>query len=279
MQTILISTDFTDSSANAIRYAAALAGYVKAEKVVLYNTFSAPPVTTTKDISFSYVETDGLRKLSEEELEKGKALLKNLLPPTVAVETLSEYGFIEQRIDDVARQQGAGLIVMSIDNVGTLEDALSGSSAVQVVKHTQVPVLMVPPNAAWQPINDIAWACGYKNLEKSTPVWSLRPLLQATGARLHVVHNDPEHKQTADSLAGSQRQIQEWFTGTEVTFATLEDKDLKEAVNQYVVTHHIDLLIAIPKKHGWLEGLFASSHSKQLAFHAHVPVVCVQAIG
>ena len=167
---------------------------------------------------------------------------------------------------------------MGMENMGALEEILAGSSAMHVLHHTHTPVLMVPPDAQWQPIKNVAWTCDYKNVGKTTPVWNLKPLLQATIARLHVVHNDPEHKQSEAVLSAARQQIQEWFTGNDVTFALLEEKDLKEAINHYVAANQIDMLIAIPKKHGWLEGLFAPSHTKQLAFHAHVPVLCTQAV-
>ena len=280
MKTILIPTDFSETAATAIRYAVALAIQVKAQKLVLFNTYAAPPpLTTTSDISFSYVETDSLRKLNEEELQKSKELAISLCPADIQVETLSEYGFMEQQVNDVVQKVHADMIVMGMEDMGALEEVLAGNTAMHVMHHTQAPVLMVPPGAQWKEVKNIAWACDYKNLDKTTPVWNISPILQATGARLHVVHNDPEHKQPAETLAAGQQKIQEWFAGTEVTFALLEEKDLKEAIHQYVAAHEIDMLIAVPKKHGWLEGLFSPSHTKQIAFGAHVPVLCVQGIG
>ena len=51
-----------------------------------------------------------------------------------------------------------------------------------------------------QPIRNVAWACDYKSLDK-TPVWNLKPLLQATGATLHVIHNDAEQKEMNNTYA------------------------------------------------------------------------------
>jgi nucleotide-binding universal stress UspA family protein len=281
MKTILIPVDFSDSASAAIRYAAALATFIKATKLVLYNTYSIPipgTATTTSDMSFSFVETDSLRKLSEDELAKSKTLAMSLCSPEIEIETISDYGFVEQQINDTINKTHADIIVMGMEDMGALEEALAGSTAIHGVHHTQIPVLLVPPDAVWQPVKNIAWACDYKNLNKSTPVWNIKPFLQATQAQLHVVHNDPAHKQSGEAIAENEQQIKEWFTGTDITFALLEEKDLKEAINHYVASNHIDMLIAIPKKHSWLEGLFSTSHTKQLAFSAHVPVLCMQAV-
>ena len=276
MKTILLPTDFTDSATQAIQYAAAFASAIKAEKIILYSTYSAPPTTAT-DMNFSFVETEGLRKMSDEQLAKSKEMIEGIASSDITIEARTDYGFLESQINDVVRETGTDIIITGIEKMGALEEALTGSNAISILQHVQIPVLMVPPNTTWHPIQNIAWACDYKDLDR-TPVWNLKPLLQATGARLHIIHNDAEPKATNTTYATEQQQIQEWFAGTQVSFAFLQDKDLNEAVNHYTTEHNIDLLIAIPKKHSWLEGLFTSSHSKQLAFEAHVPVVCVQGV-
>lgn len=277
MKIILISTNFSEIATNALHYATSLAKYVEAKKLVLYNTYSAP--LTTSDMSFSFIETEGLQKMSEEELLKSKRLVDSLLPDSnIEIETRSDYGFTEHQIDGVVHDFNADLVITGIENLNALEEVLDAGGAMQIVRNTQTPVLMVPPDAEWRPVKNIAWACDYKNLNKTTPVWNIKPLLQDTGAKLHVVHNDPNHKQTDEMIIESQQLIKEWFPNTEITFATLEEKDLKEAVNHYVAENQIDMLIAIPKKHNWLESIFSTSHTKQLAFHAHVPVVCLRAV-
>ncbi len=276
MKTIIVSTDFTDSASQALHYTAALANALQVEKIVLYNTYAAPP-TTTNDMSFSFVETEGLKKMNDEQLAKSKEVLTGLLSTSITVEIRSDYGFVENQINDLVKEVQADLIITGIEKMGALEEVLTGSNTMSILQHVQIPVLMVPPDTTWQPIKNIAWACDYKNLDK-TPIWSLKPLLQVTGATLHVIYNDAEQQDLENNYATEQQQIQEWFANIPVTFAFLHDKDLNEAVNHYVAEHQIDLLIAVPKKHGWLEGLFTSSHSKQLAFSAHVPVVCVQGV-
>ena len=39
--------------------------------------------------------------------------------------------------------------------------------------------------------------------------------------------------------------------------------------------NNLDMVIAIPKKHKLMDGLFRKSSTKQLVFESHVPVMCV----
>jgi len=52
-----------------------------------------------------------------------------------------------------------------------------------------------------------------------------------------------------------------------------EYKDFIEGINAFAEEHQVDLIITIPKRHGFFERLFHKSHTKQLAFHSHVPLI------
>lgn len=55
----------------------------------------------------------------------------------------------------------------------------------------------------------------------------------------------------------------------------IEQKDIEEGINQFAEKNNLDLIIAIPKKHKLLEGIFKPSSTKQLVFQSHIPVMCV----
>jgi nucleotide-binding universal stress UspA family protein len=55
----------------------------------------------------------------------------------------------------------------------------------------------------------------------------------------------------------------------------VDSKDFAEAVNDFVAQNKVDMIITIPKKHGFFESIFKRSHTKQLAYHTHVPLLCM----
>jgi hypothetical protein len=46
-------------------------------------------------------------------------------------------------------------------------------------------------------------------------------------------------------------------------------------VNNFALDNQIDLIIAVPKEHGFFANLFATSHTKELVFHTHIPLMLV----
>jgi hypothetical protein len=55
----------------------------------------------------------------------------------------------------------------------------------------------------------------------------------------------------------------------------IEHPDVVEGIHQYAETKGFDLLITIPKKHKLLSGLFEKSHTRELVFHSHIPILCL----
>jgi nucleotide-binding universal stress UspA family protein len=48
-----------------------------------------------------------------------------------------------------------------------------------------------------------------------------------------------------------------------------------DGIHQFAETRGFDLLITIPKKHRLLSGLFQKSHTRELVFHSHIPIMCI----
>ena len=55
----------------------------------------------------------------------------------------------------------------------------------------------------------------------------------------------------------------------------INNKDVEDGINDFAENNNLDLVIAIPKKHKLMGGLFKKSSTKQLVFESHVPVMCV----
>ena len=273
MKTILIPIDFSEASTNAARYGADFACSVSAEKIVLYNAYSMPLAT---EMTWALVESEELKKASEAGLDKAKMLLKPFCNHDIKIETIADFGFFGQRIDDVATQVHADFIVMGITRPGGLEQAIFGSNALTVVHHTKLPLLIVPPECTWQAIEKIAWACDYQNIQETTPLHIINEVLQLTNAQLHVIHNEKNHENFNPEIIQESNHIRDFFKNRTFEISLLEGTDLSDSVNKYVFDNGIDWLIVVPHKHSWLANLFSKSHTKELAFHTHVPMLCLQ---
>ena len=276
MKTILLPTDFSETAKNSAIYAAHLAKAIGAQSLVLFNAYSIPLAT---EMSWALLQTEELKQASEENLETFKTMVQSFTGPQVQVSTRSVFGFLAESIGTVAQEVKADLIVMGITGGGKLEEVLIGSNTLHVIDHTEVPVLIVPPDALWQPIENIGWACDYKNVIQTTPANAITKVVALLQAKLKIMHNSPNPQAFDPDIFHNNVVVAEMFSKLHPEFVHTAEGTLTNAIDGFVKQHNIQLLLAIPKKHSWIESLFKPSHTRALAFHSHVPLLCVKAIG
>jgi hypothetical protein len=230
------------------------------------------------EMSWAVLQTEEMQKASEDGLRDYKLELSKVCPENISIETISDFGFLAERIDTIAHEVDADLIVMGITGGGKLEQVFMGSNTTHVVHHTTVPVLIVPSDAQWKDVEVVGWACDYKDVIKTTPAQAISKIVGELKAKLVVMHNNPDPRAFDPDLFHNNVMVGELLKKVKPEFDMVSYDDFLEATQNFVVKHHVDLLLVIPKKAGWFESLFKRSHTKMLAFHSHIPLLCLRAL-
>jgi nucleotide-binding universal stress UspA family protein len=274
MQTILVPTDFSDTAKNAALYAMEFASSNHSKKIVLYNAYQ-PPVNADPTIpAIQFLDVDALKQTSNDNLQKFLSEIRSSSTTGVEIETLNDFSLLSANIDDACEKVNASLIIMGITGGGKIEEALIGSNTVSVAQHATVPVIIVPADCSFRKINHVLLACDFKKVVETTPVEMLKTILNTTKAKLHVINISKQAKEDNDR-SYEALMLDNLLKGYSPEYHFIEDKDFTNAINQFAEQNNIDLIITIPKKHGWFEGLFRKHHTKSLAFHTHLPLMVV----
>ena len=274
MRTILIPVDFSETSRNAALYAANLGKTTAVTSIVLFNAYSMPLAT---EMSWAVVQSEELHEASVNGLQNFKEWLQAQCPE-IEIVSRSEFGFLGERIETLCEEINPWLVIMGITGGGKIEEVLMGSNTMHVVHHIKPPVLIVPPDARWKNVAEIGWACDYKEIEATTPTEQIKDWCNLFKAKLFVAHNNPEPNAFDADAFHQNVVVNEMFLELEPEFVMLDQPVFTDAINEFVDNRAIDWLLVVPKKYGWLESIFHRSHTKQLAFHSHVPVLCLKKI-
>lgn len=274
MQNILVPTDFSTTSSNAALYAIELANSINYTKIILYNVYQAPVITEPSIPAMQVIDFDGLKKISVSGLKKLKDDLVAKAGSNITFECISEFGVLDSALPELCTKTASDIIVMGISGGTNFEEVLIGSTATSVAHHTKIPVIIVPPQAVFKPIKQMAVAFDFKKVEHSMPVSAIKKLLLTTGANLFILHVD-EHKKEPADIDNKKQLLTRLFTDHNPTFFFIENEDFADGINNFVSTHQIDMVITIPKKHGLFDRFFKRSHTKHLAFHTSIPLVCI----
>lgn len=272
MQTLLVPTDFSKNAYNAARYAIALAADIGASKIILYNAYE-PYVAEDPELGMPIqIDLEEFKKISNNGLAKMKEELQHELPAAIELVCDSEYNIVTSGITEACKKHHADLIVMGISIAGTkLEEAIIGSTSIDVSKESKTPVIIIPANAQYTGLKNVLLALDFKKTAGETAAAAIKKLLDDTHAQLDVLH--VETNKPHETKLSEQQSFETLFNEYNPRFHFLKGNSFTDTIDTFALENNTDLIIIISKKHGLFGSIFKPSHTKSLAFHSHIPVM------
>jgi nucleotide-binding universal stress UspA family protein len=277
MKNILVPTDFSPTAHNAALYAVKLAAQTGAAEVILYHAYQMPVIIDPMAMApvMQALDEAQLKSDSFERLEKEGLLLKPFCSKNIHIRYTADYALLVKGLDDVCIKENCGLVVMGITGGGAVEETLIGSNTLHVARNSTFPVIIVPRDAIYRTVNRIALACDLRAVAENTPVSPIIHFVQTTRSNLYVLNIAYQNNGFDEERAEENRVLQHLLQEVKPKYHFVAHTDFMEAINSFIDEEQIDILITIPKKHGLMDRLFRKSHTKQIAFHSHVPVMVV----
>lgn len=280
MNTIIVPTDFSLTASNAAEYAVHFANQIKAKRILLFHAYELPVALDPLMPGVQMLELDAYKNTAQHNLEQFKTELLAKFPGNeLVVDTAVEYGSITNGLEQISLREKIEFIIMGITGGGALEETLIGSNTIAVAGALGVPVLIIPPKAHFQKVENVMLACDFDQPDKYIPIGIIRELIHDTNARLKVFNVEVDLEETNSKYpvisTGEGYAVHALLKEFAPEYHFTSNKEYVDAVNEFAGTHQIQLMISIPKRHGFFEKLFIRSSTKKLAFHTHVPLLVV----
>ena len=270
MKTILVLTDYSDVSENAVHYAMKMAGYLKA-KIIIMHVFHVPVPTSDMPIVISY---DELEKNSMKQLGDFYDRIKKEHSETVLTELITEGGFATSEILSLLEKRKIDLAVMGVTGAGKSKSVLWGSTATSVMKKTKCPVLIVPKKMKFKKPSKIVLAYDFNAVIPKYVTHSIKWLVNVFKSEVFVFDMLlRDERKYEKALAGVH--VDDRFSETKHSMHFHEGENVLAEINSFVDEKNADWLIMIPHKYNFWESLFHRSTTKQMAFQTKVPLLSV----
>lgn len=257
MHRVIIPVDFSETSLNAARFTAQMLAGREDNVAVIYNNYES---SDDYDICLNYQES-----LKKEFLKAG----------VKSVECENEMGGdLIENISRLAHTTRATLIVMGITGKSAIRQVMFGSNTLKLIDRNLYPVMIIPPDAVYKGINNVAFASDLKNVEASTPSVLINSVLEMFNPKLHIVNVDKEiYISIPPEMENEKNKLKEMFSGFKTEFYFITMNDFFQAVDNFVKDYSIDILITVPKHQSNSTSLFKTTHTKRLAYHSHIPIL------
>jgi nucleotide-binding universal stress UspA family protein len=272
MKTIIVPTDFSPIAENAMRFGLDMALNIEAS-LMLVHVYQVP--VSVNEVPMAIVSVEDMRKASEEKLASLKQDLERISAGRIKIYTEARLGTVADELDELCHVIQPFAVVMGTQGANRIERILFGSNTLHAIRHLSVPVLVIPPGASFRPVHKIGLACDFRDVVPTTPDKEIKTVVQEFKAELHVLNVDHDNRHFAPDTPMQSSLLNTMLEGLNPQYHFIDKENIDEGLNEFAEKNDLDFLIVIPKKHNALDGLFHKSHTKEMAFHSHVPVMAI----
>lgn len=276
MKPVLVAVDYSEISHALIRYAMEFATALQS-KIELLHVFQIPVVATD---AYAFVpepsEINKIKLSHEKKLAEIAEEIKREYNLNCNFSAHCNYGLPGDGILNHLQESPSEFVIVGLQGMGYLAEHLLGSTTSHLFKNSPIPVLALHKNCRFKPFDNAVFAYDNKMFENRQLLKPFISLCKQFGTHIHVLSiiSELEEFPTPASLLQSN-ELDPGIPMDHTSFHILENKSIVEGLKAYCEQMNIDVLVLVPRQHGFLYSLFHNSTSKKAAFNIHLPILAI----
>lgn len=280
MKNILLPTDFSANSWNAIEYAIQLF-QEEVCSISLLNTY-APIVFNIDHLhrDSAHGDTDNaFNSVSIEKLADWKKRITEKFGenPKHQFQIYSKFDTLISAIEDTVTENKIDLIVMGTQGATGAKEVLFGSNTVHVMDEIKCPILAVPSEFNYEKPFEILFPT---DLKVDYTAFQMDIFIQITDmyqSNIHALFVSAE-KDLTDKQNSKQLELAKNFKSVSFQLQHFQSKSVTAAIDQFQIDSKINLLVMVNNKHTFFENIFFKSNIHQVGFHIKRPFLVIPSI-
>lgn len=258
MKNILVPVGSSANAISNLQYAIHLAKSINANVYV---------VSVFQELS----KVGGLSKvnaiLKEESENRLDEVLSQIDKKGVQVVAHPIKGEVLEGISRVSKQVPIDLMVLAPRSNSIKEEVYLGKTSGKLLKQTNIPILVVPEGAKFQPPKTMLMAFKNGTFENDNLLEAVQQFKQSFGTEVNVLHVEtPETTEDMKNVTDNLKVLQDSYTQVEAATTF-------QAVIEYFQQFNPDMLCVIRRKRGFFKKLWEKNEIYKREFHTSKPLL------
>ncbi|UNY97288.1 universal stress protein [Zhouia spongiae] len=268
MKNILIPTDFSPNSWNAITYGVTL---FKKEKCNFY-------LLHVENVRM-YADTPGSRPESEgavstrERLKMAAEQIRGQFPEADHnFASLVDYDFLVEAIKKQVAEKSIDLIVMGTRGASGIKKNIVGSHTSDVITRVKCPVLAIPEGAVPKVPKEIAFPTDFRIFYSPDMLSAMLDIARLHHASVRSLHAVKEHFEGLDDEQLKNKELlDDHLDSFEHSFHKVTGKRLDKAVQCFTESRDIDIIAMVAKNLNFFQQILFKPTVKEISYHTSIP--------
>lgn len=276
MRNILLPTDFSANSLNAINFAIKL---FEGETCTFYILNSEKP---SNYITAEVLQATPGTSVYEGILSDNKEKLENMVQFCESVSIKQDFIFVPKldfdtivaAVNQAVALNNIELIIMGTNGATSAEEVIFGSNTLKIIRNVNCPVIIVPEEYNFEKIKSVllSFSCQDNINAKNTEI--LLAILKKTQADLKILEIGEEKNDLLD-----QRTIfNEVFKEIDFEYFTIKDLTAPMAISAFEQLMPVQLHTMIVEPENIFDRLIFGSDTSTISYGTHIPLLVLHKV-
>ncbi len=283
MKTILLPTDFSENAWNAIKYALKFFEDSTCTFYLLHvNTLNYTMAEDSLNEDLLYIDTEDL--IEKTYIKPSKLQLRKILK-RISQEfpvnknhhffILTDYNFFIDSIRKHVDEKNIDMIIMGTKGATGLKKLIIGSNAADVIKKVKCTTLIVPENATFTNLNEIAFPTDYFLTYGVNILKPIYEIIETHHSSLRVLHVTHKPEKLSLSQQDNKDLIQDYFSNFEMRFYNLTNKNVEDAIECFVQSRDVNMIAMVAKNLNYFQQILFHSKVEEISYHTNIPFLVI----
>jgi nucleotide-binding universal stress UspA family protein len=273
MKNVLIPTDFSENSHNALRYALDYFADIPVNFYILHVSLKTPHYQDEEPEGFfeEFAENHTIHSpgaLLKEELKTCRLLAKN---PNHVFYPLHENILLVEAIRKYVSEKEIHYILMGTKGSSKMNRNEIGSNTSEVITKVKCPVLVIPEHAKFTKIKNVAFPTDYNCMYKNRVIDTIYETLKLQKAALRILNIKSTNHEFTHTQMENKGFLQDFLKETKHSFHFLESKNIEAGIQEFVETWEIDMIAMVAKNLNFIQRLLFRPTVKSISYHTKIP--------
>ncbi len=273
MKNILIPTDFSENSWNAVTYALS---FFKKVQCNFYLLHISPYEEIMDEDSFYRSKDTVFGEITYNYKEQMQLLLKRIrkLPLNTKHKffTSNEYIFFIDTIRKQIEEKNIDFIVMGTKGASGLKEKTIGSNTGDVITKVKCPVMVIPENARYSEVSEVAFPTDYNIYYKNKVLNTITNVLTIHQATLRILHIAKKEQELTNLQKKNKDYLDDYLADDiEHSFHFLSNSNIEQAIQCFVESRDIDMITMIAKNLNFFQRILFHPTIEKISYHITIP--------
>jgi len=274
MKNILIPTDFSENSWNAIEYALHFFKKSSCNFFLLHvSSVSGLSADDSYYVQYENASASTLSKSSKSLLKETINRIEKCFPKNNNHRffTISDHNTLIGSIREHIEKNNINLIVMGTKGASGIKGLAIGGNTGNVITKVKCTTLVVPENAKYTRPREVAFPTDFSIVYHPETLQPLADIVEENSGEVHVLHVDKNSPSLNEEQQKNKEFLEDYFTGQKHGFYFLAHEHIENAVQQFVDFKDISLIGILAKNLNYLQRILFQPSVDQISYYKNVP--------